>query len=278
VAPSLTQAHLGANRRTWRAGHHLWITRMALDRRDLLEREHYLFTQLETAFAKDGLGIAVPHIVPARRGLAVVTTDAWCYRATAHLEGGRPDGNSARTFVAAARTLRALHDSLGAMPDECAVLSPLIPGLPVLIRRVHDPRWSPATADPDERPLLAEAADRLSACLPELSRLPTHLIHGDWSLPNWVGPPIIDLAQLLSGVIMFSPLPPDQVIPEVLDGYGFDDDLELLAAALLAYWFNNYWLLRDESALDVTALEGVGALAVQPKRLKQALAFAPIPP
>ena len=94
---------------------------MDADRRDLLERENHLLQGLEGVLATDDLDLAVPHVVPSSSGTLVVEVGAWRCRATAHLEGERPDGGSERTYVTAARTLSRLHSVVSVVPRTSAL-------------------------------------------------------------------------------------------------------------------------------------------------------------
>ena len=50
--------------------------------------------------------------------------------------------------------------------------------------------------------------------------------------------------------------------------YGLEVQTELLSAAMVASWFRNYWLLRDEFERDPLTQGGVGGIERQPGRLR----------
>ena len=49
---------------------------------------------------------------------------------------------------------------------------------------------------------------------------------------------------------MWSELETAPVVDAIFDAYGADADRRLLGPALVSYRLRNYWLLRDELALD----------------------------
>jgi len=289
--PDIGEPHIGVNRRTWRAGEHLWITGMDSDRRDVLERENRLLERLEVAFREAGLSFKVPHVAPSQSGVTVVEEGSWCFRATVHLAGKRPDGESENTYVTAARTLRSLHGALRAEAPELAVIPPFLSEVESAIERCLGTRWRTVTHDQSERDLVYTAANLLATRLSDLAELPCQLTHGDWSAPNWliddsgaptavldwqmatIAPPIVDLSQVLSGVLMFSTVQIGRAAPAITAAYGFDGDIELLSAAMVAYWFRNYWLLRDEFERDPRVGGGIGGVERQPGRLRAVLAY-----
>jgi hypothetical protein len=289
--PESSEPHFGVNRRTWRVGEHLWITGMEASRRELLERENWLLTRLETVFQEADLGLGVPQVVASRSGPSVVEEDSWCFRATNHLAGERADGESRESYVEGARTLRLLHETLRAESAELAVVPPFLPEVESIIERCLGTVWSPVTRDENEHDLVCSVAELLATRMSDLHVLPCQLTHGDWSIPNllvdntgaitavldWqmatLAPPVIDLSQVLSGVLMFSTLRIEEAAPAIEKAYGTDVQTELLSAAMVAYWFRNYWLLRDEFERDPGARGGIGGLERQPGRLRAVLAY-----
>jgi Ser/Thr protein kinase RdoA (MazF antagonist) len=286
-----SEPHLGVNRRTWRVGERLWITGMEASRRELLERENRLVTRLEIAFREADLGFAVPQVVPSRSGQAVVEEDSWCFRATLHLAGERADGESQASYVEGARALRLLHEALRTESSELAVMPPFLPEVESIIERCLGTVWSPVTRDENEHDLVCSVAELLATRMSALHLLPSQLTHGDWSIPNllvdktgaitavldWqmatLAPPIVDLSQVLSGVLMFSTLPIEEAAPAIEVAYGTEVQTDLLSSAMVAYWFRNYWLLRDERERDPSAQGGISGVERQPGRLRAVLAY-----
>jgi aminoglycoside phosphotransferase (APT) family kinase protein len=286
------EPHVGFNRRSWRVGERLWITGMDVARRELLERENRLLERLESAVREAGVSLEVPHVVPARSGATVVEEDSWCFRATGHLTGERADGDAQATYVEAARAFRVLHAALRTVPDELAVMPPFLGEVESTIERSLGTEWSGVTRDAGEQDLVCTVAELLVTRLPRLQQLPCQLTHGDWSIPNWLveetgeitvvldwqmatlAPPIVDLAQVFSGVLMFSTLAMSEVAPAIELAYGPEAQTELLSTAMVAYWFRNYWSLRDELERDPRAGGGVGGVERQPGRLRAVLAYS----
>jgi len=95
----------------------------------------------------------------------------------------------------------------------------------------------------------------------------------DWQMAT-LAPPIVDLSQVLSGVLMFSKLSIGDAAPAIESAYGLEVQTELLSAAMVAYWFRNYWLLRDGFERDPLTQGGVGGVERQPGRLRAVLAYA----
>jgi len=286
-----SEPHFGVNRRTWRVGERLWITGMETSRRELLERENQLLARLEIAFREAELGFAVPRVVPSRSGASIVEEDSWCFRATLHLAGERADGETRASYVEGARALRRLHEALRTESGDLAVMPPFLPEVESIIERCLGTVWSPATREENEHDLVCSVAELLWTRMSDLHALPCQLTHGDWSIPNllvdkagaitavldWqmatLAPPIIDLSQVLSGVLMFSTLPIEEAAPAIEMAYGLDVPTEPLSTAMVAYWFRNYWLLRDEFEHDPWAQGGIGGVERQPGRLRAVLAY-----
>ena len=131
--------------------------------------------------------------------------------------------------------------------------------------------------------------------LPGLNEQPTQLIHGDWCTPNWLvdrtgtftavldwqmarlGPPIVDLGQLLSGILMFSHLPFDRVAPKVTRAYRSIATLTSIYVGAGVLVQQLLVTARRKTFRDPSAMVGIGGLERQPARLRLALAFT-LPP
>jgi aminoglycoside phosphotransferase (APT) family kinase protein len=156
------------------------------------------------------------------------------------------------------------------------VLEPDLAQIALVLDRSLSDAWEPVASDVPERAVVCEAAEWLRPRTARLAEAPQQLVHGDWSTPNllfdvngtatvgvldWqlnsVGPVISDIAQAVAGVLMWSELDAKPVVDAIFDAYGDGADRRLLGAALLSYRLRNYWLLRDELALDYRHQEAV---------------------
>jgi hypothetical protein len=284
----LSPPHLGLNRLTWKVGD-LWLTGIDEDRAALLERENRLLHELRSAASM--VQLDVPEVVPTVDGGDVIRHGARAFRATAHIPGARPDGNLAETYRGSMLALRSVHLVLRDMPPDLAVLPPMLTEVGELLNHCLTENWAPVTTDASEAALVRAVAEWLAPRLAHLEDAPQQLIHGDWSTPNllvddtstghvvavldWqlcsIGPVIGDIAQAVSGALMFANVEVEPVVDSIFATYGAGVDRRLLGPAMVAYWFRNYWWSRAELRRDErlrTAMER------QPERLRSVLQYA----
>jgi hypothetical protein len=213
------------------------------------------------------------------------------FRATANILGARPDGNIAATYRGSMLALRALHSLLRDIPIDLAVLPPCLAEVGELLNHCLAGGWAPVTTDPSEPALVRAVAEWLAPRMTRLADAPQQLIHGDWSTPNllvdapstgrvvavldWqlcsVGPVIGDIAQAVSGALMFANVEAEPVVDSIFATYGAGADRRLLGPAMAAYWFRNYWWSRDELTRDERLRT---AMDRQPARLRSVLQYA----
>lgn len=285
----LSAVHIGLNRRTWRVGHDLWLTAIDVDRADLLHREHILLHAVRSACARANLQIQVPEVVATTGGDEIVRYGGSAFRATAHIDGVRPDDNDADTYLASARTLRELHPALRIITSDLAVLEPGLAEVRRMLSRCVSEQWEPITADATERATVYRVAEWLAPRLARLEEAPSQLVHGDWATPNLLinprgrrvvgildwqlcsdGPVIADIAHAVSGALMWSRLAVQPVVDAMFDIYGDDADRRLLGPAMAAYWFRNYWWNREEIERDARHCDGMER---QPGRLRSVMSY-----
>lgn len=294
---SVSGAHLGVSRLTWKVDGLGWLSAVQLAEEPELTREHRLLAQIGPALAE--LGMAVPQPVPTVDGSDRAVVGPWCWRLTSHLAGRSPDVDEADEYRGTTAGLARIHRVMGALDRSLAVRSP---GIGELVRRGLDlaPAWSssPLARQSGEGDAVARLADWLRSRVDQLTE--TQLVHGDWATPNllvqgsgkglrlvgvldWqdvaVGSPLMDLAQAASSALMWSGRPdPAPSLHSILEGYqaggGPAVGLDHLAVGVAAYWLAQYARLRqraDGGGFD-PHLEGI--LERNPKRLASALAFA----
>jgi predicted acetyltransferase/aminoglycoside phosphotransferase (APT) family kinase protein len=286
----LSAAHVGIDRLTWRVGRDLWLTGIDEDRAGILQRENALLRWLRSTGTSSDLRFEVPEVVPSRDGEDVVARGGRVFRATANIDGVRPDDDQRQTFVESMRALREVHALLRDTPADLAVLDPVPAQLRQLVTQCLSEQWTRVTNDPTEPTLVCRVAEWLAPRITRLDEAPQQLIHGDWTTPNllvgatgtsnvvavldWrlcaVGPVIVDLGQAVSGVLMWSGLAIEPTVDRIFDEYGPDADRRLLGTAMAAYWFRNYWWVREELGRDERHRASMDR---QPGRLRSVMAF-----
>jgi hypothetical protein len=286
----LPAVHVGLNRLTWKVGQDLWLTGIDEARVEILQRENALFRAVGAACASAGLPIEVPVVVKALEGEDIARRGGRAFRATAHIDGVRPDDNRPETFVGSMRVLRRLHPLLREIPSDLAVLGPGLSEVADLLARCLGDPWDPVTRDVAERASVCRAAEWLAPRLARLEEAPRQLVHGDWATPNllvraprtgtvvavldWqlcsVGPVVTDIAQAVAGALMWSRLAIEPVVDSIFAAYGTEADRRLVGPAMVAYWFRNYWWVRDEAAGDERHRATIDR---QPGRLRSVMSF-----
>ena len=91
----------------------------------------------------------------------------------------------------------------------------------------------------------------------------------DWQLGS-VGPVVTDIAQAVAGALMWSRLAIEPVVDSIFAAYGAEADRRLLGPAMAAYWFRNYWWIREELARDDRHLTTIDR---QPARIRSVMSF-----
>ena len=257
-----------------------------------LGRENALLAHLLLVLDRSEESFTVPAPLPTADGDPTFLSDGFGWRITRHIAGRRPDEDALATYRQSANTLRRLHEILRLLPADMAVAEPVTTLSRSLVEYALGSDWEVVTDDPLERHDVVKMATWLDTRIDALDQVPHQLIHGDWATPNllisqggaarivavldWqfamIGPIIADLAQSASTVLMWSSFPDKpNVIREILDCYGDDSQSNLLAVAMGAFWFWNYWgdreVLRREPRTKA-------AMNRQPHRLRTVLAFA----
>ena len=287
----LSPPHLGLNRLTWKVGEDLWLTGIDEDRAELLEGENRLLHELRSTCAASTVQFDVPEVVRTVDGDDVIRHGGRAFRATANILATRPDGNRAETYRGTTLALRSVHALLREIPPELGVLPPALTEVGELLNHCLADDWAPVTTNPSEPALVRAVADYLAPRMVRLQDAPQQLIHGDWSTPNllvddpstghvvavldWqlcsVGPVIADIAQAVSGALMFADVAVEPVVDSIFATYGAGADRGLLGPAMAAYWFRNYWWSRDEVRRDERLRVGMDR---QPGRLRSVLEYA----
>jgi Ser/Thr protein kinase RdoA (MazF antagonist) len=228
----------------------------------------------------------VPSVVSTEGGETVAATPDGIWRLTEHLPGEHPDMREPVTYVALGRMLAELHAVLERLPASLRVRdSGAVERAAACIAEYGTPSFRPATEDARELLAVGAIVEWLEPRIGELASLPRQLIHGDWTPPNiklnppgwgvldWefarVDPPVMDLGQCCSTILMWSGLDgPSEHIWKLVEGYrahsGREISMEHVRTAMAAYWLQNYdhWRRRQET---VGGFENV--LAHQPERL-----------
>jgi hypothetical protein len=258
------------------------------DRAFVLHRENVLLGAVRSACAATNLKIEIPEVLPNRNGTDLFTYRERVCRVTKHIEGVRPYDERLETYRGSASILRDLHRLLRDIPIDLAVSAPLLADVSPMLERTLGHPWEPATDDAEERPLVFKTAEWLRPRLADIEAAPCQLLHGDWSTPNllvdrpeggafvgvldWqfcsTGPVVTDIAQAVSGALMWSSLPVERVVEVVFDAYGGNAERGLLGTAMVAYWFRNYWWIRDELERDERLRP---AMNRQPARLRSVM-------
>ena len=177
------------------------------------------------------------------------------------------------------------------MPQKLGVLKPALTEVGELLNHCLADDWAPVTTDPSE-PALVRAVAGMARAAPGRARgrtaatdtrrlvAPNLLVDApttgrvvavlDWQLCS-VGPVIADIAQAVSGALMFADVTVEPVVDSIFATYGAGADRRLLGPAMAAYWFRNYWWSREEVARDERLRVGMDR---QPARLRSVLQYA----
>jgi Ser/Thr protein kinase RdoA (MazF antagonist) len=225
-----------------------------------------------------------------------VRCDGYEWRMTVRLDGRPADAASEALYDPYVRVLAELHRALRQIPvDEAPLQADAIEHAVSLVARREDPNWRPATDDASEPLVVEEIGCWLGARFERLSRLPTQLVHGDWTPANVLlaegdvlrvvavldfelsrpAPVELDLAQLFSTLLMWSGYErAERMMRRCLRVYeeasGRAVDVLDVHACMAADWLANYWMGRDLAERTGRFEDGLGR---QPSRLRTVLAF-----
>lgn len=238
--------------------------------------------------------IATPIVVPTRTGTPFYADGrGWIWAITEAVPGVLADPADPSHYQAAATALSQLHQALAPLPSTLAVRS----AGPVEVSRDALTKNLPTAPDAAAATVVDDAKVWLNRHLCVLEQSPCQIIHGDWILANVrldcgspahvsglldfercsVAPVAIDVAQLVAEMLWCSGSPEPEATARALvklyqrAGGGLICG-EILAAALVAYWFDNWLWLEERVRTGEARL--AAALGRQPSRLEAAMRLA----